>query len=90
MDRRRDEDAIQRHDDRIAVLDVGRTVVVGGVHLQVDRWSLMVLVIFEVRVRDQVVPVRAVRFVHVLDRSKRQGRERRDEADGKQAAAEHD
>ena len=38
------------------------------------------MVIFEVRVRDDLVAVRPIRAVHVLDRGQRKGRQTRDEA----------
>ena len=76
-----DEDAVERHDDAVVVLDVRREFVGVGLDLMV--------VIFEVCVRDQAMPVRPVRLVYVVHRSQRQSRQSRDEADRKGAKSEH-
>lgn len=72
VDRLRNEDAVQRHDDAVVVFDVGGKVIV-------PRVGLMV-VILEVRVRDQMLSVRPFGAVHVLHRRQRKRGQSGDEA----------
>jgi len=81
VDRLRNEDAVQRQDDAVVVLDMRRQVIV-------VRVSLMVMV-FEVRVRDQVLAVRPLGAVHVLDRRERKPGQDGHEAQRERAKGEH-
>jgi len=81
VDRLRNEDAVQRQDDAVVVLDMRRQMVVG-------RVSLMVMV-FEVRVRDQVLAVRPLGAVHVLDRRERKPGQGGNETQRDRAKAKH-
>ena len=81
VDGLRDEDAVERQDDAVFVLDVRREMVV-------VRFRAVV-VIFEVRVRDDLVAARTVRAVHVLHRGQRQAGHGGDEAQREGAKQEH-
>ena len=80
VDRLRNEDAVQRQDDAVVVFDMRRQVIV--------RVSLMVMV-FEVRVRDQVLAVGPLGAVHVLDRRERKPGQGGNEAQRDRAKTEH-
>jgi hypothetical protein len=75
------EDPVERQDDTVVVLDVGREMVVVGRGLM--------MVIFEVRVGDHLVAVRPVGAMHVFDRGQRKDRQTRDETQGHGARHEH-
>jgi hypothetical protein len=77
----RDEDAIQRQDDAVVVLDVRGNVVI-------VRFGWMV-VVFEVRVRHDLVATRTIRAVHVLHRGQRQAGQGGNEAQRDGAKEQH-
>jgi hypothetical protein len=77
----RDEDSVERQDDGVGVLDMSGEVVVA--------WTI-VMVVFEVRVRDHlVVAISPLGAVHVLRWGQRQASQSGDEAERYRAAGEH-
>jgi len=77
----RDEDAVERQNDAVVVLDVRREMIVVS-------FGPMV-VVFEVCMRHDLVAARAVRAVYVLHRRQRQTGQGGDEAERDRAEPEH-
>jgi hypothetical protein len=81
VDGLRDEDAVERQNDAVVILDMRSEMVV--------RFGSMV-VVFEVRMRHDLVATGAVRAVHVLHRRQRQAGQGGDETQRDGAKQHHD